>query len=103
MLFKYVKYWELIFESVEPYSKIIASDDIDDFIKQPFETINNIAVIVLDDYGAHKARNWTPIINKLLTWSDRDKTKKCSIIIADNHVINKSILRDKRITIKKEW
>lgn len=100
---KYTKYWELICESVEPYSKVLKSDEIDDFVKQPFETINNLAVIVFDDYGASKARNWIPIINKISTWTDRDKTKKCSIIIADNHTLNKSIQRDKRFIIKKEW
>ena len=100
---QYKKYWELLCESVEPYSKVVSSNEIDDFMKEPFETVNSLAILVLDDYGSDKVRNWSPIINKLVTWNERAPGRKCTFIIADNHLINKVYSRDKRITIKTEW
>ena len=93
----------MIVDAVEPFSRVVTTNEIDEFMKQPFESVNQLAVLVLDDYGSNKNRNWLPIINKLVTWSDRIEGRHCSIIIADNHSLPKSYLRDKRIQIKREW
>ncbi len=100
---KYEKYWELLCESVEPYSKVIKGNEIDEFLENPIETVNGMTVLVFDDFDASKSRNWFPIINKLTTSSLRAAGRNCAFIIADKHVLNKTYFRDKRIVIKKEW
>lgn len=100
---KYQKYWEMNLELLENCAKVITGDEIDELMKDPFKIVNSLSFIVLDDYGSKKARNWMVIINKLLTCPARSPGLHRSIIIADNHTLNKMYTRDKRIVIKKEW
>ena len=73
-------------------------EEIVSFIKNPFETVNKLALIIVDDWKSKNKRDWSSFVNKLITSPERVNSH-FNIIICTNTFLPKTLLRRNEVEL----
>lgn len=93
-----VEYYKPTVSILDKYGIVINENEIDKFISNLFEYVNNYALIIIDLWNSKNNYDWNSIINKILTYPEKDD-KNCNIVVATKQHLTKSLLRSKYVKI----
>lgn len=94
-----VAYYKTSLELLDEYAILINDkSNVDKLFANPFEIINNYALVIIDSWFIEKNYDWNAFVNKIFTHPEKED-QNCNIIIITKYKLSKPTLRAGNVKI----
>ena len=86
-------YFKKTLSILDKYGIVLdTSEQIERFLANPFEFTDTHALVVVDDWYYKNKRDWSSVVNKILTSPLRDNNN-FSVVICTRNILTKTLMR----------